>query len=123
MAWLTDDDPQCCAIRTYVETVGLRNQTEPGGYHTRTYVVTSSTQSWLGVYAAMPPSTSSGSQPDPIVVSVVPDGPGVGILQPGDQLLSVAGASVPSSSDLGPPHRPLVAWAEEVQDRQRTRHW
>lgn len=103
MAWVTDDDPECCAIRTYVDTIGFRVQRLRGGYVSRTYVVTASTQSWLGVYAAIPSSTDGGPPSNPVVLSVVPGGPAAGILQPGDQLISVAGASVPSTSDLGPP--------------------
>lgn len=102
-AWITDDDPECCAIRTYVDTIGFRVQRFSGGYVSRTYVVTSSTQSWLGVYAALPPTVGSEPPPDPVVLSVVQGGPAAGILQPGDQLISVAGGSVPSTSSLGPP--------------------
>ncbi len=102
--WLTADDPQCCAIRGFVNTVGFRTQTLSGGYKSSTYVITSSTQSWLGAYVALPPNTSGGSTvPNPVVITVVPGSPAAGVLQPGDQLISVAGVTVPTSSDLGPP--------------------
>ena len=103
IGWLTDDDPQCCAVRTYVDTVALENESSKGGYHTRTYVVVSNTQSWLGVYADLPQPTSGGTHPAPIVLSVVDGSPADGILEPGDQLISVTGVSVPPTSDLGPP--------------------
>ena len=103
IGWLTDDDPECCAVRTYVDTVALQDKAFRGGDHTRAYVVTSNTQSWLGVYADLPKLTSGGTHPDPVVLSVVSGGPAEGILEPGDELVSVAGISAPSSSDLGPP--------------------
>jgi hypothetical protein len=100
--WLTSIDPECCAIRSYVTTVGLKTQTQ-SGYTSTSYVVTASTQSWLGVYAVVPVNTQQTSPPpNPIVVSVVPGTPAAGVLQRGDQLLRVSGGSAPSSSDLGP---------------------
>ena len=92
VGWLTDADPECCAVRTYVETVGFRVQRLRGGYVSRTYVVTASTQSWLGVYATAPINIT-GTPSNPVVLSVVAGGPAAGILQPGDQLLSVAGVT------------------------------
>lgn len=64
--------------------------------------MTSNTQSWLGVYADLPQPTS-GTHPDPVVLTAVNGGPADGVLEPGDQIISVAGVSAPSSSDLGPP--------------------
>lgn len=102
--WLTSIDPECCAIRDYVNTIGLQAQTQPGGYKTSSYIVTSSTQSWLGAYVGIPQNQSGGAtKPNPVVMTVVSGGPAAGVLQPGDQLLSVSGETVPSSSDLGPP--------------------
>ena len=54
VGWLTTADPQCCAVRTYVNTIALRKQSFNGGYQQTNYVVTASTQSWLGVYALLP---------------------------------------------------------------------
>lgn len=100
--WLTSIDPECCAVRSYVTTVGLRTQTQ-SGYTSTNYVVTASTQSWLGVYAVVPVNTQQSSPPpNPVVVSVVPGTPAAGVLQPGDVLLGVSGVSAPTSSDLGP---------------------
>lgn len=102
--WLTMDDPQCCAIRTYVNTVGYRSQTYPGGSTGEAYVVTSSTQSWLGANLAIPHDSSGGTtKPNPVVTSVIPGSPAAPALRPGDQLVSVSGASAPADSSLGPP--------------------
>ena len=38
VGWLTSADPQCCAVRTYVNTVALRKQTFKGGYQQTNYV-------------------------------------------------------------------------------------
>ena len=100
--WLTSIDPECCAIRSYVTTVGLRTQTQ-SGYTSSSYVVTASTQSWLGAYAVVPVNTQQTTPPpNPIVVSVVSGTPAAGALQLGDELLGVSGVTAPSSSDLGP---------------------
>jgi hypothetical protein len=100
--WLTSIDPECCAVRSYVSTVGLRTQTQ-AGYTSSNYVVTASTQSWLGAYAVLPLNTNGATPPpNPIVVTVVPNTPAAGVLRPGDVLLGVSGVSAPSSSDLGP---------------------
>jgi hypothetical protein len=101
IGWLTDADPQCCAVRTYVNTVALRKQSYRGGYRTTSYVVVKSTQSWLGVYALLGQYTN-GTWPNPVVMAVVPGGPAAGVLQVGDQLVNVAGVSAPSSAGNGP---------------------
>ena len=102
--WLTSDDPECCAIRGYVNTIVFRTQTLSGGYKSSTYVLTASTQPWLGVYAVIPLNPNGTTPPpNPIVVSVVPGSPAAGVLHPGDQFLGVSGETVPSASDLGPP--------------------
>ena len=102
--WLTISDPQCCAVRSFIDTIGLKTQTYSGGFKSSTYVVTASTQSWLGVYAVLPPNLTGGpTPPDPIVASVVQGGPAAGVLQPGDQLVGVSGETAPASSTLGPP--------------------
>lgn len=101
--WLTSDDPECCAVRDFTNTVGFRSQVLPGGYHSNTYVVTASTQSWLGVYAVKPLNPNgTNPPPNPIVVTVVPSGPASGVLQPGDQLLYVSGATASATGLLGP---------------------
>jgi hypothetical protein len=101
-AWLTTADPECSPVRSFTGLVSLKTLTEPGGYKNKSYVVTSSTQSWLGVYAVSGVSTGTGPPPDPTVLSVVPGGPAQGILQVGDQLVSVAGISPSSSGANGP---------------------
>ena len=102
--WLTTDDPQCCAVRDYVDTIGLRTQTFSNGPPSTSYVVIASTKSWLGAYVAVPPNPDGEAPPpNPIVLGVTQGGPAVGDLQPGDQLVGVSGASAPSSSTLGPP--------------------
>jgi hypothetical protein len=92
-AWLTSADPQCCPVRSYTNIVKFKN---------KRYVVASNTQSWLGVYAVSDVSTGTGPPPDPTVLSVVPGGPAAGVLQVGDQLVSVSGIKAPSNNDLGP---------------------
>ena len=99
IGWLTAVDPQCCPVRTYVNTVALRKQSYPGGFRTSSYVVTSSTQSWLGVFALRPEQTN-GTWPNPVVMTVVPGGPAAGILQVGDQLVGVAGVSANPNSQI-----------------------
>jgi hypothetical protein len=101
-AWLTSVDPECCAVRTYTDTVSYKTLKEPGGYKYKTYVVTKSTQSWLGVYVATYFSTDNGPPPDPTVLSVIKGGPAAGILQVGDQLVNVAGDSTSDNGLLGP---------------------
>ena len=108
VGWLTTADPQCCAVRTYVNTVALRKQSFKGGYQQTNYVVTASTQSWLGVYALLPDQTN-GTYPNPVVMTVVPGSPAAGVLQVGDQLVGVAGMSAPSSATNGPPFMDEVA--------------
>ena len=105
---MTTADPQCCAVRTYVNTVALRKQSFKGGYQQTNYVVTASTQSWLGVYALLPDQTN-GTYPNPVVMTVVPGSPAAGVLQVGDQLVGVAGMSAPSSATNGPPFMDEVA--------------
>ena len=108
VGWLTSADPECCAVRTYVNTVALRKQSFKGGYKQTNYVVTASTQSWLGVYALLPDQTS-GTYPNPVVMTVVPGSPAAGVLQVGDQLVGVAGVSAPSSASNGPPFMDEIA--------------
>jgi PDZ domain len=108
IGWLTSADPQCCAVRTYVNTVAFRKQSFNGGYAQSNYVVTSSTQSWLGVYALLPDQTN-GTWPNPVVMSVLPGSPAAGVLQVGDQLAGVAGVSPPSSASNGSPFMDEVA--------------
>ncbi len=108
VGWLTSADPQCCAVRTYVNTVALRKQSFKGGYSQTNYVVTASTQSWLGVYALLPDQTN-GTWPNPVVMSVLPGSPAAGTLQVGDQLVGVAGMSAPSSASNGSPFMDEVA--------------
>jgi len=98
IGWLTDADPQCCAVRTYVNTVALHKQTQSDGYSDTSYIVTKSTQSWLGVYALFGQWTN-GTWPNPVVMAVVPGGPAAGVLQVGDQLVSVVGVSAPSAGN------------------------
>jgi PDZ domain len=102
-AWLTDVDPECCAVRNFIDTVGLRSHTSTGGFHSSTYVVTASTQSWLGVFAAFTLPEGGAPQAAPTVLTVVKGSPAAGILQPGDQLIGVAGTPPSPNSDLGPP--------------------
>jgi hypothetical protein len=92
-AWLTSADPECCPVRSYTNMVKFKH---------KSYVVTSTTQSWLGIYAVSDVSTGTGPPPDPTVLSVAPGGPAAGILQVGDQLVSVTGVKAPSNGDLGP---------------------
>ena len=108
VGWLTTADPQCCAVRTYVNTVALRKQKFKGGYQQTDYTITSSTQSWLGVYALLPDQVN-GTYPDPLVMTVLPGSPAAGVLQVGDQLVGVAGVSAPSSAGNGPPIMDEVA--------------
>jgi hypothetical protein len=108
VGWLTTADPECCAVRTYVNTVALRKQRFKGGYQQTNYVITASTQSWLGVYALLP-DQADGTYPDPVVMTVLPRSPAAGVLQVGDQLVGVAGVSAPSSADNGPPVMDEVA--------------
>jgi hypothetical protein len=108
VGWLTSADPECCAVRTYVNTVALRKQSFKGGYKQTNYVVTASTQSWLGVYALLPDQTN-GTYPNPVVMTVVPRSPAAGVLQVGDQLVGVAGVSAPSSASNGPPFMDDIA--------------
>jgi hypothetical protein len=101
--WLTSVDPECCAVRDFTDTVGFHTQVLSGGYHSSTYFVTGSTQSWLGVYAVEPLNPNGATPPpNPIVVTVVPGSPAAGVLRPGDQLLSVSGANVSATGLLGP---------------------
>lgn len=108
VGWLTSADPQCCAVRTYVNTVALRKQSFTGGYQQTNYVITASTQSWLGVYALLPDQTN-GTYPNPVVMTVLPGSPAAGVLQVGDQLVGVAGVNAPSSASNGPPVMDEVA--------------
>jgi hypothetical protein len=102
VGWLTSADPQCCPVRTYVNTVALEKQSYRGGYEDSSYVITASTQSWLGVYALLP-EQSNGTYPNPVVMSVVPGGPAAGALHVDDQLVSVAGVGANSEGQNGPP--------------------
>jgi hypothetical protein len=103
VGWLTSVDPECCAVRSYVNVIGWRTQTYSGGTTGSSYVVTSSTQSWLGAYVAYPLEVGSGeAQPNPIVINVVKGGPAAGLLQPGDQLIAVSGEPDTTTGGNGP---------------------
>jgi hypothetical protein len=98
--WKTVDDPDCCEVRTYRQTVALTKQRE-GSFTFTSYVVTSSTQSWLGVYVGLVGGYSVTAHV--VVVKVAANGPSLGVLEPGDELLSVAGVELRTSPTLGPP--------------------
>jgi hypothetical protein len=98
----TVDDPECCAVRDYTDTVGWRTQTYSGGKST-TYVITASTQAWLGAYVVLPLNPDGTTPPpNPVVLSVVSGSPAAASLRPGDVLLGVSGDTAPTSGDLGP---------------------
>jgi S1-C subfamily serine protease len=104
-SWVDPVDAECCPVRSYTQTVGwnaspIRGTSIPTGYQ-----VLSDTRSWMGVYVAtrLATGTSASSSPPPVVMTVVPNGPAAGVLQPGDQLLSVSGIPQPSNpATLGP---------------------
>ena len=100
--WLTTDDPECCAVRSFSERVALTKTKGSGSGTSSNYQVVSTTKSWLGVDVAIP-GDSTNLMENPVVLSVDPKGPAKGLLQPGDRLVSVAGVKRPPSSDLGPP--------------------
>jgi S1-C subfamily serine protease len=103
--WVTSADPECCAVRNYSETVGWKvpRPTKPYG-GTGSYTVTSTTKSWLGVYAVVEYHSSSTAPSYPTVFSVVPGSPAATVLKPGDELVGVAGVTLPSGAGvLGPP--------------------
>ena len=102
---LTTADPQCCAVRTYVNTSPCASRGSRGGYQQTKYA---STQSWLGVYALLPDQVN-GTYPNPLVMTVLPGSPAAGVLQVGDRLVGVAGVSAPSSAENGPPIMDEVA--------------
>jgi len=99
--WHTIDDPECCAVRNYDVEVGLQpNPPSSGGGSS--YLVKSSTQSWVGAFLVVPNTGSIPSTGNPVVVNVVQGSPADGLLQVGDQIVEVSGASPNPDADLGP---------------------
>ncbi len=98
MPWITESDCVACPVRSYTQMIGWsgRGRGLPGGYH-----VLSDTRSWLGVSVSVQPSDTSTPN-NPTVLSVVPDSPASGVLQPGDTLLGVEGIP-PRPNLIGPP--------------------
>lgn len=114
-AWVDPVDPECCAVRDFTQVVGWlpASGSTPAGRSG--YGVVKDTRSWMGVYLATRAGvTSGGAAPPAVVLSVVPGSPAAGLLEPGDELVSVVGAPPrPQTSLLGPPvvdqvdaHRP-----------------
>jgi len=99
--WHTIDDPQCCAVRNYDLDIALQpNPPDSGGGSS--YVVESSTQSWVGAYLFIANTGSIPTTANPVVASVVQGSPAAGVLQVGDQLVEVSGESPNPDADLGP---------------------
>ncbi|MGH8995517.1 MAG: hypothetical protein ACRDYB_05735, partial [Acidimicrobiales bacterium] len=101
--WITSVDPECCAVRNFTQEIGwqwppVAHRSLPGNYG-----ILSDNRSWLGAYLAIEPQENN-VYPPPVVMTVVPDSPAAGVLQPGDQLLSVAGITLPddNGASLGP---------------------
>ena len=92
--WATQEDALGNPVRNFNQVVAwkpLPHLEGPGSG----YQVTSDTQSWLGVYALDEPGMPSA----PLFVAVIaPGSPAAGVLQPGDELLSVEGVSVANGS-------------------------
>lgn len=94
LQWTTAVDAMCCPVRNYTQQIGwmspttVQGVTESGGFG-----VLSDNRSWLGVFVADEPGQDGATPPPPIVMTVVPGSPSDGILKPGDELLSVAGAT------------------------------
>ncbi len=106
--WVDPVDPECCAVRNFTQTVGWNSSRVPGATIPTGYQVLVDTRSWMGVYVAtrtgFTSSADSSATPPPVVMSVVPGSPAAGVLQPGDQLLSVSGIPAPTNpSSIGPP--------------------
>jgi hypothetical protein len=106
-SWVDPVDAACCPVRNYTQTVGWDASPLPGTSIPTGYQLLSDTRSWMGVYVATRvvngSSTGTSSSPPPVVMSVASNSPASGLLQPGDQLLSVSGIPQPSNpAMLGP---------------------
>jgi hypothetical protein len=104
--WISPVDPECCPVRNYVQAIGwVPPFTSEGVTFPGNYGVVADNRSWLGVYTA-DGAEQNGVYPPPVVMTVVPGGPAAGVLQPGDQLLSVAGVTTHNdeggTATLGP---------------------
>jgi hypothetical protein len=100
--WIDPVDAECCAVRNYTQTVGWNSTLLTGSSIPIGYQVVVDTRSWLGVFVATK-TDLAGTPPPPVVMTVVPGSPAVGLLEPGDQLISVAGIPQPSNQPpLGP---------------------
>lgn len=105
--WITEVDPIAMPVRHYRQVVSWVAGSQPqfGGYAT-----TSDSRSWLGVYAIPLPSSTSAADAGSaapsagaplVVISVAAGSPAAGVLQVGDEIVSVQGVA-PRSSLLGP---------------------
>jgi hypothetical protein len=94
--WVTADNSEAYPVRNYSQVVSWVHPIDGGSG----YTVTSDTRSWLGVYAIAEPGSTAPTIPL-VVVAVMPGSPAAGVLQPGDELLSVQGVAVPANANPG----------------------
>jgi hypothetical protein len=101
LQWVDPVDPECCAVRNFTQVISWDTADQSGTSLPVGYSVLSDTRSWLGVYLGVPDDVGDDTTPPPpVVMSVVPGSPAAGVLQPGDQLIAVAGIPARSAQTL-----------------------
>jgi hypothetical protein len=94
-SWVTPADAECCGVRTFRFVVARTG----GDGGSEFYSVVSDNRSWLGAWVLATANPPSSVQ----VLSVTPDSPAAGLLQPGDLITGVEGTSPRSVGLIGSP--------------------
>lgn len=95
--WIDQADALGDPIRNFNQVVAWEPN-PPGDGPGSSYQVISDTRSWLGVYTIDKPGIPVTLSSPQLVVAVAPGSPADGVLQFGDELLSVEGVSVPNDN-------------------------